>query len=308
MVVGLYSALATTAGVFVGLLTAYLVSRIVGMKAERRRIEKRIQSIDARIDSLQNYQAWREDQLSNMDERNAEINAIEQVEEFIDEYVGNTWSPQPQQVDFNELKMAFIDYMEMDSIEFSKYHATALAERQTDALEELQPKSSSFLGYMEPPDIPPSTEIIAANRQTQALWDIHRDTVYEQRNSDYVRISTEMKSLTNERERLVGHYNESDPTELMNVLRSTGGIILLSVFVPLAVYLFHSVNVLITIPRGASLEPVLVFLSWCVGLALTYKHIRQDVLTSENSLPESPLNENGFAEENSDSDENNSDR
>lgn len=296
MVVGLYAALATTAGVFVGLLTAYLVSRIVGLKAERHRIERRVKSIDARITSLQNHQEWRDEQLSDMDQRNAKINAAEQVGDFIDEYVGDVWSPNPNQVGFEELKTVFIEYMEMDSEDFLEYHATALAERQADALEELQPTSSSFSGHMEPSDIPPSTEIIAANRQTEALWDIHRDTVYKQRTSDYVKITTEMMSLTNEREQLVSHYEESDPTELMGVLRSTGWIIVFSVFIPLLVYLLNAIGFVHPMLYGDSVEAVLVFLSWCLGLGLTYRYIERDVLTSEGSLPESPLTDGESAD------------
>lgn len=286
MVVGLYAALAATAGVFVGLLTAYLVSRIVGLKAECRRIEKRVKSIDARIDSLQNYREWRDNQISDMDRRNAEMNAAEQVDDFIEEYVGDVWSPSPSQVDFEELKTAFIEYMNIDPEDFTDHHADALAERDGDALEELQPQSSSMLDLG---GMPPSTEIVAANRQTEALWDIHWDTVYERRTSDYVEIATEMKSLTNEREQLVSHYEESNPTELMGVLRSTGWIILFSVFIPLLVYLFNSIGVVYPMPSGDSWEAVFVFLSWCFGLGLTYRYIERDVLTSERFLPESPL-------------------
>lgn len=83
MVVELYGSLATTAGVFVGLLTAYLVSRIVELKAERRRIERRADTINARIDALKPRQEWRDEQLSQMErwENQQEANNI--VDEFI---------------------------------------------------------------------------------------------------------------------------------------------------------------------------------------------------------------------------------
>ena len=288
MVVGLYSALATTAGVFVGLLSAYLVSRIVGLKAERRRIEKRVASINARLDALKQHHEWRDEQLSEMDRRNAEQDANDVVDRFIRQCVGEDWDPDPNDTDLDEAIQALVDYHFVDPDDLSDFHVEAVSERLDEIIEELRPNPRGPFGYPSPlENIDP--EILASDSQTMSLWDIHRDSIYERRVSDFAKIDTEIDSLTKERERLVSYYEESDPTVLMDVLRSTVWIIILSVFIPLLVYLLNAIDLLYPAPFGTTIEPVIVFLSWCTGLALTYRYIENDVLTSEGSLPDSSM-------------------
>lgn len=308
MVVGLYAALATTAGVFVGLLTAYLVSRIVGLKSERRRIEKRIVSIHARIEALKEHHEWRDEQLSEIDRRKAEQEAGDIVDKFIRQCVGDNWDPDPDTISLEETVQALVDYHCVDSDDLSQFHAEAVSERLSEIMEELRPNPRGPLGYPTPLDqIDPG--LLSSDSETIALWDIHRDSIYERRISDFAEVDTEIDSLRKERERLMSHYEGSDPTELMGVLRSTGWIIFFSVFIPLFAYLLNSIRLLYSVPFGNTVEPVLVFSSWCLGLGLTYRYIEQDILTPEDSLPDSPLSdeseENDYTENENAGDPNN---
>lgn len=68
MPAGFYAALSTSASVFVGILTALLVSNLSNLKSERHRINRRLEGIDAKLRGLQMEQAEIEDKTVNIDE------------------------------------------------------------------------------------------------------------------------------------------------------------------------------------------------------------------------------------------------
>lgn len=65
---GFYTALATLASVFIGILTALLVSNLSNLKSERHWINRRIEEIDAKLCSLEREQTEIEDKTHNIDE------------------------------------------------------------------------------------------------------------------------------------------------------------------------------------------------------------------------------------------------
>lgn len=68
MPAGFYAALATSASVFIGILTALLVSNLSNLKAERHWINRRLEEIDAKLRGLDSEQTDIEDKTHNIDE------------------------------------------------------------------------------------------------------------------------------------------------------------------------------------------------------------------------------------------------
>ncbi|MFC7164997.1 hypothetical protein [Halospeciosus flavus] len=68
MPAGFYAALATSASVFIGILTALLVSNLSNLKAERHWINRRLEEIDAKLRGLDREQTEIEDKTHNINE------------------------------------------------------------------------------------------------------------------------------------------------------------------------------------------------------------------------------------------------
>ncbi|MCU4971131.1 hypothetical protein OB955_00060 [Halobacteria archaeon AArc-m2/3/4] len=68
MTVGLYSALAASASVFIGILTALLVNNLVKLKSEKDLVERRIESLDSRIQGLKQEKNALEEYATNIEE------------------------------------------------------------------------------------------------------------------------------------------------------------------------------------------------------------------------------------------------
>lgn len=68
MVVGLYSALAASASVFIGILTALLVNNLANLKSEKDLLERRIESLDSRIQGHQQEKENLEEYTTNIEE------------------------------------------------------------------------------------------------------------------------------------------------------------------------------------------------------------------------------------------------
>jgi hypothetical protein len=68
MPAGLYAALATSASVFIGILTALLVSNLSNLKSERRWITRRLEGIDAKLRGVKQEQVEIDEKTVNIDE------------------------------------------------------------------------------------------------------------------------------------------------------------------------------------------------------------------------------------------------
>lgn len=67
MIVGLYSALAASASVFIGILTALLVNNLANLKSEKDLLERRVESLDSRMQGLQQEKENLEEYTSNIE-------------------------------------------------------------------------------------------------------------------------------------------------------------------------------------------------------------------------------------------------
>lgn len=121
---------------------------------------------------------------------------------------------------------ALIRYKYVDPDDVSQFHKDAVSERLDEIKKELRSTPGLF-GHLD------STISVPPNARVTSVWDTHRQSLQERRIEDYVEVDTQIRSLKKEREQLTSHYEESNPSELIKVLRSTAWIIILSIVIPL---------------------------------------------------------------------------
>ena len=291
---GLYSALATTAGVFVGFLNAYLVSRISNMKSDRRRTIQRVESINAQLDSLYEYWEWRDGQISEQKDEFAKKRARAEVEMFVGSYVGEEWTPDGDIVTVSDYLDALADYLGRETDALNEFHKEAIRENRERLSKNANSRLPEWFREMVKGGIlgkaPPSF-VLLSREQADLQWRVFEQEIWDKRNDDLATVEREIHSLTDERERLKAQYKEADPTELIQSVRLTGGTIILSVGVPLFTYLLHAIGITITVPFGQLVEASLVFTLWCSGLVITYHIMRRGVTSEEDDFPPAPEDE-----------------
>ncbi|QZP38544.1 hypothetical protein [Halobaculum magnesiiphilum] len=284
MVTGLYAALASAASVFIGILAALLASNLANLSTQRERVEKRIEAIDARLENLDTqYQQFREE----MEEIREEEEAIEarqtaedDVDSFIDSYVGSEWNPDADSVSKTEMEAALRGFLNEAP---NEYHYEELERRIDDVRDELEPT-----GLMGPtPSIPPDAAIIASNNQIEHEWKIHRNQRFNRAYRRWIQTMTEIRSLQGERTKLVNRHESLDPRQYRNTLAAVAAPIVFSVGVPLLFYFFRAIDRTI-LQLQPWVEPTIVGASWVIGLFVVLYHLWQEVSEDRIELPESP--------------------
>lgn len=135
-----YDALAASASVFIGILTALLISNLSTMTTARGRIARRITAIDARIESL----ASRRDRLrENLDrieevwETREQQDAEKNVEDFFDRHVGSDFILPIESINLQILLEELANYLECEVDDLNQYHEDALQDRMAEIEAEL---------------------------------------------------------------------------------------------------------------------------------------------------------------------------
>lgn len=299
MVTGLYGALAASASVFIGILTALLASNLSNLKSERGRIRRRIETIDARLESLDNQYETLQEQLQDVIDWEESNEAQDRVDEFIDNHVGAEFNPDNLNIDL--VRQEFSDFLGVDDL--NEYQEEALLENYEEIREELTPDTTGYglMGAPLPDSAVLDSEIVAANHQIENRWEIHMEERFNRDYRRFIQTNTEIQSLRQERQDLVNRYQSLDPTDIIDTLRAAVVSIGLSVGVPLSAYFFHAVfeNPLIQLPNW--IEPTVVFLLWGGGLAYVFYHLSDELGGQSDPLPDEP--ELAVDEENRDTSE-----
>ncbi|WP_188979289.1 hypothetical protein [Halocalculus aciditolerans] len=292
MVTGLYGALAASASVFIGILTALLTSKLTSLSSERNRIDRRVRAIDARLRGLRDRKERLNEKLENIEEmwedQEQREKAEEQVEDFIENYVGDEFQEDPDEVEPMEVHGAFADFLGVDIADLNDFHTEQLQERYEDVLNKLQPTGGLFQPA-QLPDVPVDAEVQAAYDQIDHQWQIHNREQYNQNERQWIQTNTEIRGLRRERQKLVDRFNAIDTAQLWGTLRASAVAIILTVFVPLLMYLLRETE-LTFIPAPVAVEAVLVFVIWALGLGYVLYHIRAQISDEDSTegLPDEP--------------------
>jgi len=288
MVTGFYGALAASASVFVGILTALLASNLSNLNTERERIERRIETIDSRLENLDTQYVHFRDTLEDIrdaeeaDQRREQ--AEEQVDNFIEEHIGVEFTADPDELTPRQLQQEFEDYLNRDRLNEEQHDA--LQDHYEDIESALTP--TSRFAMVQPPDGTfVDSEIIASNQQIEHQWQIHTEERFNRNYRRWVQTMTEIRSLQDERARLVARHESLDPSNIRDSLRATVVTIGLSVGIPLLFYLFHVVEVsFLSLPQWV--EPTIIFVVWICGLYYVFNHLRNQLNGMNGNLPEEP--------------------
>lgn len=282
--VGLYGALAASASVFIGILTALLASDLSSLKSERTRIRRRVDAIQSRLRGLQDRRESLEETLDNIHELWAEDEAAQQVDEFIDEIEENL-TLQPEEVLPGRIQEEFADFLGTDRSELSEHQHRALHNRFDDIEDAATPDQGHGL-FGPIPNIT-NPEYVAMNRQIETQWNVHTRERYDQYEREWIQTVTEMRSLRREREGLEGQYDALDPSQTISDIRAAGVTIIASVMVPILAYLLREIG--FEIPYGTpAWEGGIVTLIWAGGLAWVLIHLQTKINQNEEGLPDLP--------------------
>lgn len=289
MVTGFYAALAGAASVFIGILTALLASNLSNLNAQRERIERRIETIDARLENLdtqyehfsETLQEIREQEESSQRREQAE----EQVDEFLKEYVGDEFDIAPGELTPRRLQQEFANYLGVDRLNEEQHEV--LKEHFEDVQDALTPAPPGIVPSIDP-GVMVDPSVTATNRQIKHQWQIHTEERYNRNYRRWIQTMTEIRSLQDERERLVGRHESLDPSHIQGSLRATVVTIVLSVGLPLFAYLLRVAEVSFVTNVPVWLEPAGIFLIWIIGLVYVFDHLRGQLDKDGGDIPDEP--------------------
>lgn len=287
MVTGFYAALAGAASVFIGILTALLASNLSNLNTQRERIERRIETIDARLENLDTQYEHFRDTLEKIREQEEVTQrreqAQDQVDEFIEEYVGIEFDINPDELTPERLQYELAQYLGENELNEEQHEV--LQDRFEDVQDALTP-SSGLMGDVDLNLTDPS--LIASNRQIEHQWQIHTEERYNRNYRRWVQTMTEIRSLQDERERLLGRHESLDPSRIRESLRVTVVTIILSVGVPVFAYLLQVSNIVIAPNLQPWVKPTAIFVIWVVGLIYVFKHLRDQLAGDGGEVPNEP--------------------
>jgi hypothetical protein len=307
MVTGFYAALAGAASVFIGILTALLAGNISNLNIQRVRIERRIEAIDARLENLDTqYNHFRNvleeiREQENASQRREE--AQEQVDEFIQEYVGTEFDIDPQELTADRLQSELTQYIGGDDL--NEEQQEVLQERFEDVKNIL--RQSSGLPLVIDSDFSlTDSSIVASSRQIENQWEIHTEERFNRNYRRWIQTMTEIRSLQDERDRLVDRHESLDPSHIKESLRITVVTIILSVGVPVFAYFLRVSEIVIYPISQKWVEPTIVLFIWISGLVCVFSHLRSQLSENNGHIPGEPelsLNEETATAAEDDTDE-----
>lgn len=236
MVTGFNAALAGAASVFIGILTALLVSNISNTRTEQAQILHRIKTIDSRLESLDEQREELEDQIEDvlwaMEKEDLEEDAEVRVSEFIEECVGDEYSPDPHSVDLESATKAFADFEGIDEKEVQTNEF--LADEIEDRLDEIRCKIGGP-SQSTTANVQPSPEQVAAQQQMDIQRRIHQREQHNNFQNRWHQTKSDIQALQNERAKLTPRFEAIGTTE-ENLLRAISLASIFSVVLPLIAY------------------------------------------------------------------------
>lgn len=289
-----YGVLATTASIFVGILTAYLVTRLSDLKSERERVKRRIAAIDTELEILKTRHEFRIENIQATEERWQQEEAADQVDNFISYNVGDEWSPPPDDVEVQDAVNAMIEYRNITEDELIQTHVDTLEERWDEVIDELETTPYGIAASVAVSE--PAYE--AANWIRETLWEIYEQEKYDSHDTEALNIQRKAEELEERRAALEDQYDSLDPEQLEESVKATIVPIGLSVVLPLFIRLLHELGWTVSVPYPWNfLEPVLVWIAWLIGFLWTLNFVWTRIQETDDGLSNSPLVGTDLAEE-----------
>jgi hypothetical protein len=283
--IGFYGTLSTAASIFVGILTAYLVTRLSDLKASRSRIRERYDEVVAKIESLETSREKRVESLEQTENQWEIEDAEDDVDSFINYAVDRDWSPAPDAVDVEDALEALVRYRDLEESDVVQHHYDELERRWDEIEEELEPDPFG-LAAISNAVVPKGDNYYLI----ETLWDIYEREHYDSRGRRVTDTTHEIQMLEEQKDDLTTEYDSLSPEQLQESLKTTIVPILLSVILPLTIRFLHEIDFDVSeLSSVAFVEPWAVFGLWLIGvfwtLLFVWKRIRDLDARSLDELP-----------------------
>ena len=270
-IVSLYTALAGAASVFIGLMSALIVNQLISQHNQREELWQRIQYIDSNLGSYSKERKkyskslhslekqWKLEDMSNKAEK--------EVEEYLSDADLEENSPQ-------ELLFGLID-------ELGGIPAAHQQLFWDEISPEDNPAAEPYKKAVSNPQSLPEAMMIQEK-------DIFKYRLYNLRYKEWLRANRQIDSMNNERQTLKSKFESLEPSHHTKEMYILIGSVTLSVFVPLLTHLLIVTNKEISVGSLSDAEPIIVFSSWTVGLALVIYYLYRMVRDDIDSIDENP--------------------
>jgi hypothetical protein len=290
-----YGVLATTASIFVGILTAYLITRLSDLKAGRSRIRRQADAINTELESLKTNREERVRTLVETQNRWERETAEDQVDSFISFNVGREWNPSPDAIDPADALDALVQYRDLSEDEVIQHHYDVLVSRWDEIAEKLQPRP---FGQVDPGKLIDTSEMDAANAVRGTLWDIYDREQYDLHDTQVADSTRQIETLEDQRENLHNEYDSLDPQDLQDSIKAMIVPIFLSVILPVLIRFLHEIGFVVSeLTSVAFLEPWIVLIAWLLGFFWTLIFIWNRVQNVNEDFPDPPSKQGGASEE-----------
>lgn len=257
----LYDALAGSASIFIGILAALLVNRIISDENDRSQIRQRVDYINSNVEGMKQRRNEIDDRLeaifADEHQQNQRESANEYLDDFISEISGDEFEIDDSEPIYPVISDKFESFVDED--DWSNWaFQIALIERFdeiTTALGKEDIRYEKHMGW-------------EFRKLRQTLEQHQRGLILDQRIADRRSLNRELKEMKDLYNRLDSRYdalNISKHRTLLGVLAASLG---LSVGVPLLTHAAHVIGPIQASSTAASCEPIFVVGSWVAGLLL----------------------------------------
>ena len=296
-----YTTLATTASIFLGLLTALIVNQLVDDRAEKSRIHERLQGLTSELDKLQKQRYNLEQYLVDRGEEFGEdlhkrtINA--EIDTFFQESLATDRGIPISEFDWVRLQE---EYEAHTGEELSHWEIFELADRADEARKIVEERNLRYADTFGKRVIVGLTILKRRIRQTTlmdiilgpeatdnqapdlstALREVMRDTTQESvisdRDAEWHRINSEIESLNAEIDDRWQDYRAINAEDRLKTLTVIARSAFLSVILPLVGLVLYVTDWTLSVPRPLHhLDLLLIGLCWVSGIVIVFKHIYQ---------------------------------
>lgn len=257
----LYDALAGSASIFIGILAALLVNRIISDENDRSQIRQRVDYINSSSEGLEQRRDEIDNRLEALFADEHKQNQRETANDYLDDFISKIRKEELEIDDGEHIYPIIADKFEsfVGEDDWSDWaFQIALIERFNEISAALGKEDNAYekqIGW-------------EFRKLRQTLEQHQRGLILDQRVADRRSLNRELRKLENLYNRLDSRYEALNISKHRKLLGVLAAGLVLSVGVPLLTHAAHVVGPVQTSSTVAYIEPISVVVSWVVGLLL----------------------------------------
>jgi len=302
-----YTTLATSASIFLGLLTALIVNQLVDDRAEKSRIHERLRGLTSELNTLQEQREDLEQYLIDQGEEFVEELHKRHINSEIEAFFRGSLALD-RKIPISEFDWICLkeEYEAYKNTELSHWEIFELADRVDEAWKIVEKRNLRYADTFRKRlsvgltilkrrirqtrlmDIvlgPEVTDDQAQDRSTafrEVIKETTQDSIISDRDAEWHRVNSNIESLNAEIDDRWQDYQAINTEDRLNTLAVIACSTFLSVILPLVGLVLNVTDWTLPVPQYLNhLDLLLIGLCWVFGIALVFKHIYQVI---ENEL------------------------